>query len=102
MKTKFFITAAVLAITMSASAQQYNNYRDENRRIRHGAASGQLTPGEAARLRMREADLRRDAIRYRANDGYISRKERVRLIRDERKLDRSIYRQRHDCQRRRF
>lgn len=102
MKTGLIIAAVtVLSIAGTAvKAQNPNSLRDEDRRIRQGVRSGQLTPIEAARLKAQEARIRQEAIRYKMNDGRIGPLERADLRRDQRRLDRNIYRQKHDCQRR--
>lgn len=102
MKTRILIAlVAVLSLSIfSASAQNNRNLRDENRRIHGGVANGELTRGEAARLHAQKSQLRREAIRYKTNDGYISRRERADLRRDNRRLSRNIYHQKHDRQHR--
>lgn len=102
MKTRLFIASAILCIiSVSASAQNGNrSLRDENRRIKGGVVSGQLTAAEAARLKAQEASIRREAIRYKTNDGRIGPRERADLRRDQKRLDRNICRQKHDRQRR--
>ncbi|MEO7767551.1 MAG: hypothetical protein ABIS01_09000 [Ferruginibacter sp.] len=102
MKLKFIITAvALLSISaINVSAQNGRSLRDENQHIRQGMRSGQLTHRETARLSAQKNHLRREAIRYKANDGHIGPRERADLRRDNRRLDRNIYRQKHDRQRR--
>lgn len=87
-------------IGLSATAQNNLSLRDENRRINQGIVSGELTPREAGRLKFQEAHLRREAIRFKMNDGKIGPVERRKLERDNRRLNRHIYRQKHDCQKR--
>jgi hypothetical protein len=97
------ISIAILLVSLSwmgATAQQRHSLKDENRRIHHGAANGQLTQREVAGLKMQEAHLRNEAMRYKINDGRIDRFERRDLKRDNRRLSRNIYRQKHDCQKR--
>jgi len=102
MKIRFIIAAiAVLSVSaISASAQNNRSLRDENRRIHQGVSNGELTRQEAAKLNMQKANLRNEAIRYKTNDGHISQGERADLRRDNKRLSRNIYRQKHDCQRR--
>ena len=102
MKIRFIIAViAVLSVSaFSASAQNNRSLRDENRRIHQGVSSGELTRQEAIKLSMQKANLRNEAIRYKANDGHIGPRERADLRRDNRRLSRNIYRQKHDCQRR--
>jgi hypothetical protein len=102
MKTSIVI-AAIVAISISAStvsAQANRSLHDEKRRIHQGVRSGELTAVEAARLKGQTANLKREAIRYKANDGRISRRERADLRRDNRQLNRNIFRQKHDRQKR--
>ncbi len=102
MKTKLFFTALFFSMmAMSANAQSGNrSLKDENRRIRQGVVSGQLTAAETARLKAEEARLKAEALRYKTNDGKIGPRERADLRRDEKRLDRKIYIQKHDAQRR--
>lgn len=99
MKTAILFAAIISIATLSASAQSGNrSLKDENRRIRQGVKSGQLTAAETARLKMQEARLKREAIRYKRNDGVISPIERADLRRDNKRLNRNICRQKHDRQ----
>ena len=104
MKATFIlaITALLSISAVNASAQNNRSLQDERQRIHQGVQSGELTRGEAARLNAQKADVRNEAIRYKANDGHIGPRERADLRRDNRKLDRNIYHQKHDMQRRRF
>jgi hypothetical protein len=101
MKLKFFTAVVLLAIfTVNASAQDNRGLRDERQRIRAGYRHGQLTGRETARLNREKAGLRREAIRYKLNDGRIGPRERADLARDNRRLNRNIFREKHDRQRR--
>ena len=85
--------------TFHASAQQ-PNLKSENRRIKQGVKSGELTALEAAKLRAEKKALRMEAAHYKANDGVISAKERAELRKDNRILSKNIRRQKHDRQKR--
>ncbi|MEI7472386.1 MAG: hypothetical protein WCJ85_09015 [Chitinophagaceae bacterium] len=102
MKTKLFFTALFFSMmALNATAQSANrSLKDENRRIRQGVVSGQLTAAETARLKAAEARLKAEALRYKTNDGKIGPRERADLRRDEKRLDRKICQQKHDTQRR--
>ncbi|MFT3681823.1 MAG: hypothetical protein QM791_16240 [Ferruginibacter sp.] len=100
MKYKFLIAALTLFIAGTAAAQNGPGLKDENRRIRQGVVNGQLTPAETVRLKTQERRLREEAIRYKMNDGHISACERRDLRRDNRRLNRQIFIQKHDRQRR--
>ena len=100
MKSSRIITAIAFfsIITLTVTAQNNHSSRDENRRIRQGVVSGQLTAPEVARLKIQESRLRAEAIHYRNNDGHIGPRERADLRRDNRRLSRNICRQKHDRQ----
>jgi hypothetical protein len=73
MKTTSIVAIiTVLSISaISASAQNHRSLQDERQRIHQGVQSGELTHREAAQLNAQKADLRNEAIRYKANDGRI-------------------------------
>ena len=96
------ITALLSISAINASAQNNRSLQDERQRIHQGVQSGELTRVEAARLNTQKADLRNEAILYKANDAHIGPRERADLRRDNRKLNRNICHQKHDMQRRRF
>jgi hypothetical protein len=100
MKSSRIITVIAFfsIITLSVSAQNNQSLRDENRRIRQGVVSGQLTASEVTRLKIQESRLKIEALRYKCNDGRIGPRERADLRRDNRRLNRNIFRQKHDRQ----
>ena len=67
----------------------------EQRRIREGIRSGELTRREAGRLEAEQARIRVDE-RFARRDGYISPRERARLDRELDRASHDIYRQKHD------
>lgn len=70
---------------------------NQERRIQEGVASGQLTPGEAARLE-RNAD-RIEKMEERAKaDGVVTPRERARLHEALDRQSRAIAREKHDAQ----
>lgn len=79
----------------------YNvNHREarQQRRIREGARSGELTAKEAYKLEKQQYKLRRTEARYRRSGGRLTASERAKLQRQENRSSRSIYRQKHDRQ----
>ena len=102
MKTRFLIAIVTLlsVSAFDASAQKNRNLSDESQRIHQGVKSGELTASEAARLNTQKAHLRNESIRYKTNDGCIRPRERADLRRDKKRLDKNIFRQKHDRQRR--
>lgn len=102
MKKIIVLTAVCFAFAISASAQFRRDgagLRDENRRERQGIRSGEITRGEAFRIEKQKRDYRRAIVGARA-DGRISPRERFNIKRQDRQVDRSIYRSKHNCIRR--
>jgi len=101
-RTLACIVAAVsLGATSSALAEGRIHRRQENQqqRIAQGVASGQLTARETARLEGREAGLSREIRGMRqANGGPLTPGERALAERQQDRLSRGIYRQKHDAQ----
>ena len=65
-------------------------------RIADGRNEGDLSKREAARLRDRSRDVAEDRRDARADDGYVDRRERRQIQKEQDKLNRDIYQQRHD------
>jgi hypothetical protein len=66
-------------------------------RISAGISDGTLTTGEAARLEHEQAAIAREEQRF-LSDGNLSPREKRRLMRDETRATRRIWRERHDRQ----
>jgi uncharacterized protein HemX len=94
------LVAAVAALgTSGAAVAQTVHQRaaSQERRIRQGERTGQLTPAEARRLQFLEARLHRTEARMRArNGGYLTPRERARLRAMERRDSEAIYRLKHN------
>ena len=90
---------AALGMSLAASAGEVDQrQRNQQRRIGEGVESGQLTPGEAARLENKERKLHREIKEERAeNGGKLTRAERRQVNRQENKLSRQIYRDKHNA-----
>jgi hypothetical protein len=90
------IAVVALGAFSSAAVASPRGYHQE-RAIRHGIATGQLTHREAHRLMWQQRRIERAAYEARA-DGYVSHRERRQLhrMRDEAAYD--IQRQMHDRQ----
>ena len=97
MKSMIFI-AAILMGTLVSAAEVDHRQRDQQARISQGVRSGSLTRGEAARLRVREARLRREIHHDRAvNGGYLTPGQKALVNRQENRLSRQIYRDKHNA-----
>lgn len=79
------------------NARQHN----QQQRIVHGARSGELTRGEAQRLRTEQRFIRHEERLFKS-DGNLSGAERRELHRDLNRASRHIYNEKHDEQRRRW
>jgi hypothetical protein len=98
MKISLVAAVAGLLLSMSAFAGELDRRADaEQARINEGVRSGELTRPEARRLESRELHMRREIARDRAFGG-LTAGERARINRQENRLSRSIYAQKHDCQ----
>ncbi|HEV2105362.1 MAG TPA: hypothetical protein VGU27_06485 [Candidatus Eisenbacteria bacterium] len=97
-----FAIAALAALTATvAAADSDSTPRVERRearqdaRIRQGVRSGELTRGEATRLRAGERHIDRMENRAKA-DGHVTPRERARLNRAQNRESRRIYRLKHN------
>jgi len=102
MKVQIFggLLIAALAITSLAQAQTRTpaiNHRQhtQERRINEGVRNGQLTRGEAHRLRGEENRISRQRNRYAAS-GRVTRGERRHLRHEENRTGREMYRDKHN------
>jgi len=104
--TKSHILAAIAcmigATTFAASAEARVNARQhhQHHRIAQGVQSGQLTRGEARHLRHQQARIARYEAKSRADGPGLTPRERANLAAMQNHASRSIYRQKHDAQRR--
>ena len=71
--------------------------KEQHAKIKHGRATGQLTPKEAMALHMQQAKIENYKEMAKA-DGKITRPERKLIKHEQKKAERNIYRQKHDCQ----
>ena len=79
--------------TPTASARQVN----QQARIAHGTATGQLTAAERKALKAEQRHIRRVKRRAKA-DGVVTGEEKLRINRKQRRANRHIRRQKHDAQ----
>lgn len=98
------VVALVAPLAGTANAAQRHprsvnsRERRQERRIRGGVRSGELTRREAARLQRQQAQLRAREARARRSGGRFTARERARIRRGENRTSRRIYRQKHDRQ----
>jgi hypothetical protein len=96
------IAASLLVASLSLPALAAEVDRREARqqgRIAEGVESGQLTPGETARLERKEARIHREVRRDRAeNGGTLTPGEKASINRQQNRVSRQIYGEKHDGQ----
>ena len=104
-----FLGAALAALALPLTAQtttensqpQTINQRKENQqdRIANGVQSGQLTAGETKRLETKEAAINKEEHSMRKLDnGHLTAADRATLNRQQNRLSKNIYNQKHDAQ----
>jgi hypothetical protein len=93
------LCASLFAVGASAAPQTINQReRNQQRRIRQGERSGELTRREARHLERREGRINRAEWRARRSGGTLTGRERGRLNRELNRSSRAVYRQKHDRQ----
>jgi hypothetical protein len=98
-----FLALAVTGMMMSAASTvgaQEIQQRKENQqdRIANGVGNGSLTPHETANLEHKEAGLNHE-IRQdrRQNGGNLTNNQKAQVNRQQNKLSRNIYRDKHNA-----
>lgn len=91
-----------LATTESFAQKRYHtvNKRQahQDKRIRQGIRSGQLTSREVYRLQRQQGRIANMESRYRRSGGGLSWRERYIINQRQSRASRNIYRQKHDRQ----
>jgi hypothetical protein len=99
MKTQIITLMLSMAIPLVVSAESFRAEQIEQRqRIRQGVRSGELTRPEASRLLRGHVALNREYARDRRDGGGLTFAERWKLDKQQDRLSRSIFRQKHDRQ----
>ena len=92
------IMTAGLASASTATPRVDRREARQHARIQQGVRSGQLTPGEAARLRAGQHHVH--VMQHRAKaDGVVTPRERARLTHAQNHQSRRIYRLKHNAHR---
>ena len=99
MKRFSFMTMIVTGLLATGLSAQEIKDRKENQqdRIAQGVKSGQLTAGETAKLETKEAGLNKE-IRHdrRQNGGNLTNKEKRQVNRQQNRLSKQIYKDKHN------
>ncbi len=102
--TKALLAGALAVLAVPAFSQTSNpapviNQRKENQqdRIANGVQSGQLTAGETRNLEKKEAGLNAEENRMENRDnGNLTAADKARLTRQQNRMSRQIYRDKHN------
>ena len=86
----FSITLLMAIATVNVSAQAR-----KNQRIHQGVKSGEITPGERARIASKERDVRQE-VREAKADGVVTIDEKREIRKEKNEASRTIYRTKHN------
>lgn len=95
-----FFTVAVGLNKVSAQCARQSirgEQIEQQKRIRHGVLTGEITRKEAAQLKAQQAHIQQTKQIAKA-DGVITPAERAYIRHEQNKADVNIYRQKHDAQ----
>ena len=97
MKLVTQLTAIFITISSIGSMAATINERQDNQqaRIQQGVDSGELTKRETVRLSKQQIKIKRKEMRFKS-DGQFTKKERALVQRDLNKQNKAIYRQKYD------
>ena len=99
MKILVKMIVVVSALSYLATAAEVDRREDrQQERIGQGVESGQLTPGETARLERQEQRIDNQVKAERAaNGGHLTAGERAQVNREENRESRRIYAAKHNA-----
>ena len=90
--------ATVLLASSARAAEVDRREANQQARINQGVKSGELTPGETARLEGREGRINNEIARDRAaNGGHLTPGERARVNRQQDRTSTAIARDKHNA-----
>ena len=99
MKTLVKMIVVVSALSSLAMAAEVDRREDRQQaRIAQGVQSGQLTPGETARIERQEQRIDNQIQAERAaNGGHLTAAERAQVNREQNRVSRHIYAAKHNA-----
>ena len=90
------VVSALSSVVMAAEVDRRENRQQD--RIGQGVQSGQLTPGETARLEHQEQRIDNQVKAERAaNGGHLTAAERAQVNREQNRESRRIYAAKHNA-----
>ena len=104
---KTLLTLSILLFVISGLFAQTNKtpklnqkQKEQFTKLENGVKSGELTKKETKKLLRQEAKLQKHK-KIAKSDGVVTPKERAKLNKEAKKLDKKIFDQKHDRQKRR-
>ena len=95
MKNLVLSFAILTSVLSFAQQREDRNLRGERKRVAQGIKSGEIKPREAVTIEKQARDVKQ-AKRAAAADGQITLKERAKIARQDKQLDRTINRKKHN------
>ena len=95
MKNLVLSFAILTSVLSFAQQREDRNLRGERKRVAQGIKSGEIKPREAVAIEKQARDVKQ-AKRAAAADGQITVKERAKIARQDKQLDRTINRKKHN------
>ena len=95
MKNLVLSFAILTSVLSFAQQREDRNLRGEIKRVAQGIKSGEIKPREAIAIEKQARDVKQ-AKRAAAADGQITVKERAKIARQDKQLDRTINRKKHN------
>lgn len=92
-----FIAPVVFGNLYAQAPRVRAEQREHQQKIKHGVANGELTRKEAIALEAQQAKIQHDKKVAKA-DGVVTPAERQQIKHEQRRAQRTIYRQKHDGQ----
>lgn len=89
--TVFCLTVVLAGISIAQTPVARNRQINQQKRIKQGVRSGELTRGEVRRLEREQNQIRRMKVRART-DGEVTDRERARIMREQNQASRHIFR----------
>lgn len=95
MKNLVLSFAILTSVLSFAQQREDRNLRGERKKVAQGIKSGEIKQREAVAIKKQAQDVKQ-AKRAAAADGQITVKERAKIARQDKQLDRTIYRKKHN------
>ncbi|MCE2963912.1 MAG: hypothetical protein ACK5UE_05365 [Chitinophagales bacterium] len=100
MKWTLLLVAALVFSNVAYSQQKEDmNFKGERARVKQGIKSGEITRREAAKIHKEKQDVRQAKQNAKA-DGVVTVEERKEVAKQDRQLDKTIKRTKHNNRRR--